>query len=135
MMKFAVIDTDVVSFAFRNDDRYAFYRPIVENTVPLISFMTFAELRQGTLHRNWGERRTNELLSFIDGNFAIMQSDKSMAEHWAELRNAATRAGRKIRTADGWIAAAAVSRDVPLISHNAKDFDYLPSLTLITASA
>ncbi|QDV81351.1 PIN domain-containing protein [Planctomycetes bacterium TBK1r] len=131
-MNFAVVDTDVVSFAFRDDERYAFYRPIVENTVPLISFMTYAELRQGARNRNWGERRTTELLAFVDGHFAIMNSDKAMAEEWARLRDFANRSGRHLRTADGWIAAAAVSRDVPLISNNAKDFNYLPDLTLIS---
>ncbi|QDV42222.1 Toxin VapC4 [Stieleria neptunia] len=134
-MKFAVIDTDVVSFAFRGDDRYSFYRPVVESTVPMISFMTYAEMRHGALNRNWGERRTNELLTFIENHFAIIQSDKSMADAWAMLRDAATRAGRVLRTADGWVAAAAVSRDIPLVSNNEKDFGYLPNLTLITDPA
>ncbi len=131
-MKLAVIDTDVVSFAFRGEDRYETYRPIVENTAPLISFMTYAELRYGARNRNWGERRTRELLKFVDDHFAVMQADEAMAEAWAYLRDAANRMGRKLRTADGWVAAAALSRDIPLISNNAKDFNYLPDLVLMT---
>lgn len=131
-MNFAVVDTDVVSFAFRGDDRYAYYRPIIDGLVPMISFMTYAEMRHGALNRNWGERRIKQLLTFIENHFAIIQSDRSMAEAWAMLRDTATRSGRILRNADGWVAAAAVSHDIPLISNNEKDFGYLSAVSLIT---
>ena len=44
-----VVDTDVVSFLFRNDTRAARYRPYLTGRVLTISFMTLAELDQWVL--------------------------------------------------------------------------------------
>jgi hypothetical protein len=50
-----LIDTDVISFLFKRDTRAELYRPHLQNTLPLVSFMTIAELEQWALIRNWGE--------------------------------------------------------------------------------
>jgi tRNA(fMet)-specific endonuclease VapC len=39
-----VVDTDVVSFLFKNDSRAQLYLPLLRNHELLISFMTEAEL-------------------------------------------------------------------------------------------
>lgn len=41
-----VVDTDVVSFLYKQDDRGAFYLPYLSNQLPIISFMTLAELER-----------------------------------------------------------------------------------------
>ncbi|MEM6472331.1 MAG: PIN domain-containing protein [Planctomycetota bacterium] len=131
-MKHAVVDTDVVSYAFSGGDRYEPFRPILSGVVPFISFMTYAELRHGALNRGWGNRRTEELLRFIAANFAIVQSDQDVADAWARLRNDATRNGRVLSSADGWIAATASAHDLPLITNNLKDFRDLDRLVVLS---
>ena len=48
---------------------------------------------------------------------------------------AARRAGRRLETADAWIAATAVLYDAPLITHNVSDYLGVPGLKLITEAA
>jgi tRNA(fMet)-specific endonuclease VapC len=56
-----VVDTDVVSFLYKQDDRGAFYHPYLANQLPIISFMTLAELERWTLAANWGELKRQHL--------------------------------------------------------------------------
>ena len=49
-----VVDTDVVSFLFKDDSRAELYLPLLRNRDLLISFMTEAELEQWILLANWG---------------------------------------------------------------------------------
>jgi predicted nucleic acid-binding protein len=41
-------------------------------------------------------------------------------------------AGRPIATSDAWIAATATLLDVPLLTHNAGDFESEPGLNVIS---
>jgi hypothetical protein len=60
-----VVDTDVVSFLYKQDDRAAFYLPYLSNQLPIISFMTLAELERWTLAGNWGERKRQHLMKYL----------------------------------------------------------------------
>lgn len=51
------MDTDVVSFLFKNDSRAELYRPHLSGRLLAISFMTVAELYRWALQHNWGENR------------------------------------------------------------------------------
>jgi len=48
---------------------------------------------------------------------------------------AARRAGRRLETADAWIAATAVLDDAPLITHNASDYPGVPALKVMSESS
>jgi tRNA(fMet)-specific endonuclease VapC len=56
-MKPVVLDTDVVSFLFKGDNRAERYVPQRQNRQWLISFMTEAELEQWALLAKWSARR------------------------------------------------------------------------------
>jgi hypothetical protein len=58
-MDFVVVDTDVVSFYFKNDPRSQPYVSQWAGKTLLISLMTLADLQIWGLVRNWGPRRTN----------------------------------------------------------------------------
>jgi predicted nucleic acid-binding protein len=45
---------------------------------------------------------------------------------------AARRVGRRLETADAWVAATAALYDAPLLTHNATDYLGVPALKLIT---
>ena len=44
---------------------------------------------------------------------------------------AARRAGRRLETADAWIAATAMLYDAPLATHNASDYLGVPGLKIL----
>ena len=52
-----VVDTDVVSFLFKNDSRAQLYLPLLRNHELLVSFTTEAELEQWILLAKWGADR------------------------------------------------------------------------------
>ncbi|TVP69427.1 MAG: hypothetical protein EA342_03450 [Leptolyngbya sp. LCM1.Bin17] len=60
-MSVLLVDTDVVSFLFKNDSRAANYANILQGNQLALSFMTVAELFQWAAVRNWGESRTQQL--------------------------------------------------------------------------
>jgi len=43
--------------------------------------------------------------------------------------------GRRLETADAWIAATAVLYDAPLVTHNASDYAGVPGLKLLTEAS
>ena len=58
-MNWLVIDTDVVSFYFKNDSRAKAYVANWQGNTLVISFMTLAELKLWGLVRNWGANRAS----------------------------------------------------------------------------
>jgi hypothetical protein len=64
-MTSVVLDTDVVSFLFKNDSRALKYLPHLHKRQWLISFMTEAELEQWALLSNWHAKRIEWLLVFF----------------------------------------------------------------------
>src|SRR5260370_30256079 len=130
-MKPVVIDTDVASFLFKNDSRAQSYLRHLGDRQWLISFMTEAELEQWALLSNWQAKRIEWLRVFL-GRFVVVPSSRDLVLQWAEVMVAARRAGRRLETADAWIAATAALYDAPLLTHNASDYLGVPTLKLIT---
>ena len=56
-----VVDTDVVSFQFKDDSRAALYDPHLAGRLPVLSFQTLAELDLWALERNWGAARKGRM--------------------------------------------------------------------------
>jgi predicted nucleic acid-binding protein len=128
-MKPIVLDTDVVSFLFKADSRAQLYLPLLDNRQWFISFMTEAELEQWALLANWSEKRVAWLRLFL-GRFAIVPSSQDLVLKWAEAMVAARRNGRRIETADAWVAATALLYDATLLTHNKADYLGVPGLRL-----
>src|SRR5215469_6518240 len=120
-----VVDTDVVSFLFKNDSRAQAYLQHLQTHQWLISFMTEAELEQWALLSHWHPKRIDWLRVFL-ARFVIVPSSRGLVLKWAEVMVAARRVGRRLETADAWIAATAVLYDAPLITHNAGDYRGVP---------
>lgn len=96
--------------------------------------MTEAELEQWALLSNWHTKRIDWLRMFL-ARFAIVPTSRDLVLKWAEVMVAARRAGRRLETADGWIAATAMLYDAPLVTHNVGDYLGVPDLKLITESS
>jgi predicted nucleic acid-binding protein len=126
-MNSIVLDTDVVSFLFKGDTRARIYLPHLRDRQWLISFMTEAELEQWALFANWSAKRTEWLRVFLR-RVVIVPSSHDLVLKWAEAMVAARRAGRRIETADAWVAATALLYDAPLLTHNRSDYLGVPGL-------
>jgi len=120
-MKPVVLDTDVISFLFKQDQRAQAYLRHLSDRQWLISFMTEAELEQWALLSNWHANRIDWLRVFLS-RLTIVPSSRDLVVKWAEVMVSARRAGRRLETADAWIGATAVLYDAPLITHNAGDY-------------
>jgi tRNA(fMet)-specific endonuclease VapC len=126
-VKPVVLDTDVVSFLFEGDSRAKIYVQQLQNRRWLIPFMTEAELEQWPLLANWGAKRVEWLRLFL-GRCAIVPSSHDLVLKWAEIMVTARKSGRRIETADAWIAATAPLYDAPLLTHNKSDYLGVPGL-------
>ena len=130
-MPAVVVDTDVVSFLFKADTRADLYRPHLTGKTLIVSFMTVAELERWAIARRWGEKRKRRMEAHL-GKFLVQHSNRPLCVKWAEATQGAEAANRPIRAADAWIAATALLHNIPLVTHNAKDYAGVPGLTVIT---
>ena len=126
-----VVDTDVVSFLFKNDSRAQFYLPLLKNRKLLVSFMTEAELEQWIIMAKWGAGRVQRFQEFMQG-FVSVPSSRDLILQWAGAMAAARANGRRIEAADAWIAATALLYDAPLVTHNPKDYLGVRNLKVLT---
>lgn len=130
-----VVDTDVASFIFKWHPEFApRYVDIIRGSELVVSFMTVAEMRQGALGANWGQRKRDMLEAYL-ADFSVLYSDSLLCATWAAVRNQSVRKGRQMGAADAWIAATALILSAPLVTNNPKDYFHLDKLQLVTAAA
>lgn len=125
-----VVDTNVVSYIYRDDPIGSPYLARMDGHRAVISFQTYEEVLFGVLISNWGEQRINRLLHHINTNYDVLGSNGRLAVVCANLRAESRRIGRELRPADAWIAATALLLDCPLLSHD-RDFGSPPGLEVI----
>ncbi len=125
-----VVDTDVLSFLFKEDSRAEMYRPHLIATRPVISLMTHAELLRWPMGRGWGEARLARLHAYLR-QFIMYGCDADLCRVWAEVTHAARDRGRPVQCADAWIAATALLHGMPLLTHNGRDYAGVPGLRVI----
>jgi len=56
-----VVDTDVISYLFKQDTRADLYKPHLQGQLLLISPMTRAELEVWALEHSWGQTRRDAM--------------------------------------------------------------------------
>ncbi len=123
-----VVDTDVLSYYFKNDTRAALYDRHLLNARLHVSFATVAELYRWAKKAGWGARRTAELHQALS-HYSVLPFDDELAWKWAEVM---TIPGVPIAHGDAWIASTAIRHGMPLVTHNRKHFEKIPRLTIIS---
>jgi tRNA(fMet)-specific endonuclease VapC len=126
-----VVDTDVVSFFFKEDTRASLYQPHLDRRLRIIAAQTRAELERWTLAHNWGARRRAALRNFLKV-FFFAEADETICLRWAEVKDGGDRQGLPISSGDAWIAATALAYDAPLVTHNQKDFENVKGLIVVS---
>jgi tRNA(fMet)-specific endonuclease VapC len=128
-----VVDTDVVSYLYRNSPVAQLYRQHLVDKVLVISFMTLAEVRFGMLQARWGAQRVTAMESYLK-QFVLCTCDDDLCLMWAQVVYSERAKGRIISAQDAWIAATAIYSGVPLVTHNRKDFEGVDRLAVISES-
>lgn len=64
--------------------------------------------------------------------YAIVHTSASIIQSYASLYAALRKEGRSPGVNDLWIAACAAAMDRPLITRNAKDFEGIPKVSVVT---
>ena len=126
-----VLDTSVVSFIHNRHQLANFYEFHISGLTPVISFQSLEELYIWPIRNNWGDRRRNELIQNLN-QYEVIWPNVELVYVSAQLRDQRERAGRRLNTADAWIAATALLLKCPLASYD-RDFSRIPNLQLIQA--
>ena len=119
----AVVDTDVYTLVFVRKDspdpRVPGWRQQLVGRRVLATFQTRAELLALAARNTWGESRARELRAQLDRT-ATIGVDESVIDAYATLVAECRRVGhalqQKQHTADRWIAACAIAKDVELLA-------------------
>lgn len=97
-----LLDTNIVSYLFRKDNRVAGLTPMLSGKTLAIASQTLAELHYGALKRKWGPSRYDRMITAV-GNYLVIDTDPDTAEAWAKFSLAAEAAGRAMSAEDLWI--------------------------------
>jgi tRNA(fMet)-specific endonuclease VapC len=134
-MAVILLDTSVASLLLPHRaprPELALYGPhLIGNTLTL-SFQSVGEIWKLAEKHQWGPRRRADLDAFLR-RFVVIPYDYELARVWAWVCVEAERAGRRLETADAWIAATAVQRRVTLLAHDS-DLKDLPIAGLTVVS-
>lgn len=129
-----LLDTNIVSFLFKGDNRAKDYAPYLQGQQLAISFMTVAELYQWAAVRQWGQQRLNQLEQTLKTSYIVLAFDIALCRQWGLVRAKQHSIGRPISPEDAWIAATAIQFDLPLVTHNPADFETIVGLSLISVT-
>jgi tRNA(fMet)-specific endonuclease VapC len=130
-MNAVLLDTNIVSFLLKGDSRIEAYLSFLEQKQLAISFMTVAELYQWAFIRNWGQARIRQLENKLQHDYLVLPADITTCRYWAKVRADCQALGKPISSQDAWIAATALHYQLPLITHNVKDFIHITQLNLL----
>lgn len=132
-MSILLLDTNIVSFVLKGDDRTQLYTPYLQGQQLALSFMTIAELYQWAAIRRWGKQRLHRLEQTLRDDYIILSFDIALCQLWGKIRAKRRAIGKPISPEDAWIAATAQHYDLSLVTHNPKDFEDIQDLKIVTA--
>ena len=122
-MSVVLLDTTVVSLLHpkkRRSERLARYAVHMEKQTLALSFQSVAELWNWAEARGWGDETRSGLDRFIK-QFLVIPYDYALARAWAQAMQSSRQQGRRLDSGDCWIAATAIHRQIPLLTHD-RDF-------------
>lgn len=127
MSEAVLVDTDVVSYLFKDSPRAKPFRPLLVGKQATLAFVSVAELYKWTLKRKWRPRKVQQLENALR-RYVVVPYDRDLAWRWARVVATCEDAGRPMAPSDAWIAAAALRHNVPLLTNNLRHFEAAESL-------
>ena len=126
-----LVDTNIISYTMRGGRLAKLYEPHLKGRIVAISFITVGELYYGAEKARGGNDKRLRLETTLR-NFLVIPYDHEIAKTYGHIVAGKERSGRAISLGDAWIAACAVRHGLPLVTHNAKDFQGVKALQVIT---
>ena len=124
----AMLDTDTCIVLRRQP---AAFRPRLPIRDCGISVIVLGELAWGVSRSRRVEENEAALRDLL-AQVQVVALDAEVARRYGRLRAHLRPIGRPIGPNDLWIAAHALARDVPLITHNVSEFRRVPGLSVET---
>jgi tRNA(fMet)-specific endonuclease VapC len=134
-MSVVLVDTTVASLLHpkkKGTEIRKKYEKHMRGQTLALSFQSVAELWHWAEANAWGANARRGLDSFVR-RFLVIPYDYELARVWARVMEESRKEGRRFEAGDCWIAATAVHRRIPLLSHD-RDFAgrSIPGLNVIT---
>jgi hypothetical protein len=127
-----MLDTNVFSYIYKGHPLAERFLPYVEGKRRYLSFMTVGELFRWAYSENWNHKEVSDLLETFE-NYTLVDSNTQIVRRWAWLKEYfRSQRNSRIKDADAWIGATALTYALPLATFNVKDFENIPSLTLLS---
>ncbi len=126
-----LVDTNIAIYLATNRPIVASYQRHLEGSVLALSFASAAELLL-TARRAARPERTLEYWRERLPYYVVLFPDLEMCDLWARITVDCYRRGRPRQDNDLWIAATALRYELPLVTHNRRDFEDVPGLTVIS---
>jgi tRNA(fMet)-specific endonuclease VapC len=122
-MSVVLLDTTVASLLHpkkKGSETREKYEKHMRGQTLALSFQSVAELWHWAAPNGWGDKERQGLDRFVR-RFLVIPYDYELAQVWARVMEESRMEGRRFEAGDCWIAATAVHRRIPLLSHD-KDF-------------
>src|SRR5580765_8054546 len=118
-----LLDTTVASFLHpkkRATPERQQYEPHMRGQLLVLSFQSVAELFDWAEENKWGAAQRNALDLFI-ARFVVVPYEAELGKAWARVMTHCRAKGRRLEAGDAWIAATAIHRRLPLLTHDRPD--------------
>ena len=125
-----LLDTNIVIYLTGSTTWKEDYLPLVEGKRLHISFMTLAELLEHSYQRRLSERKIELLVQTLKLDHTILPYTEDICHRFGQIRH--QRRNKPISVPDALIAATALVYDLPLVTHNSRDFEGIDGLKIIT---
>jgi predicted nucleic acid-binding protein len=125
-----LLDTNVVIYLTGSTTWKADYLPLVRGKRLHISFMTLAELLEHCYQKSLGEEKIRLLAQTLKQEHTVLPYNENVCYRFGWIRH--LRRKRPISVLDALIAATALSYELPLVTHNVRDFEGIEGLNVIT---
>ena len=123
-----LLDTDTCSVHLKRRDGLT--SRLVQHAGRLhVSIITVGELMTWARRRDAPPRRLAGIKAFLR-EVETLPVGENVAEAFAELRAGQLDAGRLTPSTDLWIAATAIAHGLTLVTHNTRDYEQVPGLSL-----
>ena len=123
-----MLDTDTCIYARKRPAGFAPRLPLLDCG---ISIIVPGELEWGVAKSSRVEENRAGLKDLLAA-VQVIDLDAEVARRYGRLRAHLRSIGRPIGPNDLWIAAHALARDVPLVTHNVSEFGRVPGLSVET---
>ena len=119
-MDIVLLDTTVVSLLHpkkKGHILHARYEAHMSGKILALSFQSVAELWLWSEENGWGDKQKSGMEDFLR-KFLVIPYDFELAKIWARVSAQCKKKGRRLEAGDAWIAATAVHRRIPLLTHD-----------------